>query len=454
MTKRIKKYCGPSSSALESQIDIDFAVVGTPNWFSSAWEPDALRDVPKIIVFTVRDLEQVFEFLRRKKRHGIDTETTGLSKPGNPGYTMNPVNPDVRMVLFQIGNKDKVYLIQPELIPYFKEFLESDKYLHLLHNGIYDFKWILVKYGVHLNRIYCSMLAEQVLTAGLPAVKVNLAECVRKYDPHYIISKQVRDSFITLDDEGRKMTYQMAYYSARDIVLLFSLFEEQVKELKKWKLEKTAALEFQTIFSAAEMEIEGVHLDLPIMNQIIEYWESELVKKTDRILELFELEKKDHKDDKNNLIPELSEIINLNSNVDKLRALKEIDIDLDNIQRSSLKDLAGDKNFTAQQRELARELAEYTRITKMTSTYGKNMVNKINTTTNRWHPRFHQLGSGEGASRSGSVEDSSTAATGRFSSDAQQLPKIQELFTPVPLTSLESKILYEKFGEKITRSKV
>jgi hypothetical protein len=179
-----------------------------------------------------------------------------------------------------------------------------------------------------------------------------------------------------------------------------------------------------------------------------------LVKKTDRILELFELEKKDHKDDKNNLIPELSGIINLNSNVDKLRALKEIDIDLDNIQRSSLKDLAGDKNFTAQQRELARELAEYTRITKMTSTYGKNMVNKINTTTNRWHPRFHQLGSGEGASRSGSVEDSSTVATGRFSSDAQQLPKIQELFTPVPLTSLESKILYEKFGEKITRSKV
>ena len=445
--KKVKPYFGPVSVRLETPLDINFIIVGTSEWFEQAWEPGALYNVPKIIINSKKDFKPVIDFLTKNLIHGIDTETTGFTKPGIPGYTMNPVNPDTRMVLFQIGTPERVYLIEPKLIIWLKEFLESDKYLHLLHNAIYDHKWLLVKYKIHMQRIYCSMLAEQVLTAGLPAVRVNLAECTRRYDPYHIINKQVRDSFITLDDEGRKMTYEMAYYSARDIVLMFPIMIEQVKQLKKWKLEKTAKLEFETIFPTAEMEIEGVNIDLPVMQQIIAYWEEEKIKKEAKILELFAAEKAEQGSNLSNLIPELSNLINLNSGPDKLRALKEININLDNIQRDSLKDLSKDTSFTARQRELARELAGYTRITKMTSTYGKNMVDKINVTTGKWHPRFKQLGSGEEESRTGNIEDSSTIATGRFSSDAQQFPKPSELFSPINPLSL--KYIEEEFKNKI-----
>ena len=423
---------GPVCTPLEMHVPVEYKIVGTHDWLQGAWDPGAWDSDQIIPVSSSGDLAEIKRFLNKLPVHGIDTETTGRVVKGDKYYSMNPVNPDTRMVLFQIGNEDMVYLIQPELVVEFKEWLESACFLHLLHNAIYDFKWLLVKYGIHMQRIFCSMLAEQLLVAGLLAMKVGLADCSRRHAPFWLINKAVRDSFITLDHDGRKMTREMAYYSARDIVLMFPLMRDQARMLKHWQLTTVAQDEFDVIYPTAEMEIEGVTLSLPIMRQIIEYWEQHEIDVANEIFNVFGEEKREQGDLAETLIPELTYVFNLKSNADKLSALREIDIDLDNIKRESLKEVSkNEKDFSPRQRKLAKLLAEFSNVTKMTTTYGKNMVDRINPNTNRWHPRFKQLGSGEEEGRKSGGEDKSTIATGRFSSDAQQFPKPKELFAPV-----------------------
>ena len=426
---------GPVCTPLEMHVPVNYRIVGRPDWLQSAWEPGAWDQNQVIQVTSTGDLAPIKEFLDRIRIHGIDTETTGRTVKGDKGYSMNPVNPDTRMVLFQIGNEDQVYLIDPDLVVEFKPWLESDKFLHLLHNAIYDFKWLLVKYGVHMQRVYCSMLAEQILVAGLLAMKVGLADCVRRHEPFWLINKAVRDMFIGLDDERRKLTRSMAYYSARDIVLMFPLMQDQSKLLKQWQLLDTARDEFDVIFPTAEMEIHGVNLSVPIMRQIIEYWTQHESDLGEKIFKLFTAMKKQQGSLVGSLIPGLDSVFNLKSNAEKLAALREIDINLDDIRRDTLKDVTKNKvkgkDFSPEQREMCKLMAEFSNVTKMTSTYGTNMVDKINQHTGKWHPRFKQLGSGEEEGRKSGGEDKATIATGRFSSDAQQFPKPKELYAPV-----------------------
>ena len=465
-TRKGGRSRGPVCTPLEMYVPVEYKIVGTQDWLQNAWEPGAWDADQVITVSDPGDLADVKRFLNKLPVHGIDTETTGRIIKGDKYYSMNPVNPDTRMVLFQIGNEDMVYLIQPELVIEFKDWLESPNFLHLLHNAIYDFKWLLVKYGIHMQRIFCSMLAEQLLVAGLLAMRVGLADCSRRHEPYWLINKAVRDSFITLDHEHRKLTRDMGYYSARDIVLMFPLMRDQAKMLKHFQLTTVAQDEFDVIYPTAEMEIEGVTLSMQVMRQIIEYWEQHEVDVANEIFQVLGELKREQGDLSEALIPELTHVFNLQSTRDKLAALREIDIDLDNIKRESLKGVSkgfiekktGNKtvkvkmDFTPKQRKLATLMAGFSGITKNTTTYGKNMVDKINAFTKRWHPRFKQFGSGEEEGRKSGGEDKSTIATGRFSSDAQQFPKPKELFAPVRKPD-EINHVMAVFAEKIAALK-
>jgi hypothetical protein len=432
---------GPISTPLEHYVPVEWTVVGRQNWLDGAWEPGALEDDRQIVISNSGDLAPVKTFLDGLRTVGADTETAGPYKAGDKGYSMNPLNPDTRVVLLQIGNMDRVYLVQPDLIPEFKTYLESDKVLHVGHNLIYDFKWLLVKYGIHMQRLYCSMLAEQLLTAGLMGMRVGLADSVRRRAPFWIINKAVRNTFIHLDHkfgcpdcEGgfdKRLSHEMGYYAARDIALLFPLMREQLTELKHWQLQRVAQVEFDIIPATSEMELQGVDLSLPVMRQIIEYWSQRERELAEEFFKIYHEERKRTGNAPVGIMADLDMGFNLKSNAAKLQAMRELDIDLDDIRRDTLKEASKDKDITPEQRRLLLISAEISNVFKMTTTYGKNMVDKVSPVTGRWHPRFKQLGSGEEEGRKSGGDDKSTIATGRFSSDAQQFPKPKELFAPV-----------------------
>ena len=410
-----------------------------------------------MVVDNLSVLDEVRDDLLSRRVLGVDTETTGPYMAGDKRYSLSPWNPGTRMVLAQIGTEDMTYLLEPDLVPEFKDILESESILHLLHNASYDFKWMLIKYGIHITRMYCSMLAEQLLTAGIPAMRVTLGDSVRRRPPYWLISKAIRDLFTHLDHvDGcpdclggqKKLTAKMGYYAARDIPLLFPLFREEVILLKKWKMQLCAQDEFDVIPAVCEMEIGGVCLDQPTLKQIIDYWIRREKQVSDKILKLYDSEIKKKGKTSDFLFPEMAEALNLKSNTAKLEALRNLDLDLENIKRDALKNIGKgfierkvghntvkiSVDFTPEQRELAKLLAEYSNIVKMTSTYGQNMLDKINKSTGLWHPGFFQMGSGEMEGRKSNGEGGDTTATGRMSGDAQQFPKpetrYEALFDP------------------------
>jgi DNA polymerase I-like protein with 3'-5' exonuclease and polymerase domains len=415
MARKGPRTFEPISYPLEDEIPVNYTVVGTQSWFDTAFEPEAVSLDERSVISDPSQLASIKEWLDKRQIHGIDTETTGPYKPNDKVYSMNPVNPDARIVLLQIGDESHVWVIDPALIGEFKDHIESTKHLHLAHHWLYDFKFLLTKNNIHPRRMYCSMLAQQSLTAGRVGSKVGLADCARQYSPYYLISKAVRSLFIDLNNG--KMSREMIQYAARDIPLLFPVYREQVKEIARHKLGKIVQLEFDVIPCTAEMELGGVYLDTDKLALLIKYWVDRQDKLGTKIIDEYNLRRK--KIGKPNfIIPELDEVFDLGSNKDKLEALKKIGITLDDVKRATL--LSVDDT-------IARDMGEYSGITKMTSTYGDNLLRKINETTGRWHPRFAQMGQGAGeGDSSDSGEEKETTATGRYVSDAQQFPRKKE----------------------------
>jgi DNA polymerase I-like protein with 3'-5' exonuclease and polymerase domains len=415
MARRGQVVFEPYSIALEDEVPVNFKVVGTKEWFDIAFESDALEDHEKVIISSKKDLQVVLSNIRKMKIQGIDTETTGPIDR-DKSYAMNPVNPDTRLVTFQIGNEDLVWVIQPEFVIYFKDDLESNDYLHLAHNWLYDFKFLLSKYKIHVEQRYCSMLAEQVLSAGLMGRRVGLADCARLYPPHFLISKAIRSLFIGLN--GGLMSREMVVYAARDIVLLFPVYRSQIAEAKKKQLVNTLKLEFDVIPCTAEMELGGIYLDKEKLSLYIKYWTARQVEMENEILSIYGSKRK-NMGGTNFIVPELVEVFDLASNKDKLAALRNLGVTLNDVKRATLLSIDN---------PIAKMMGEYSAITKKTSTYGDNLLRKINETTGLWHPRFAQCGAGvtEGG---GDGDDTDSTATGRYVSDAQQFPRKQDRYS-------------------------
>jgi DNA polymerase I-like protein with 3'-5' exonuclease and polymerase domains len=409
--RRSQTVFEPTSTPLEDRVPVTFRLVGSQQWFANDFESRAVRDEEKIVISDPVQLQPILAEIRRMRMVGVDTETTGPYHSADKRYATNPINEDCRIVLLQIGNKDKVWIIQPALIEHFRDMLENTDQLHLAHNWQFDFKWLLHKNNIHPRRLYCSMLAEQLLTAGLVGHKVGLADCARKYKPYWIISKAVRSQFIHLDDG--KMTRSMVKYAARDIPLLFGVFDGQIKELKKYDLNFVAQLEFDNIPVAVEMEVRGFYLDPDKLKWIVAYW-TRLQK--DMELEILKqyTDIRKAKGQVAFIVPEWLDVFDLNSNKEKLEALRNIGVALgsNDVKRATLLETKD---------PIAKLLAEYSHVLKMTSTYGDNLRKKINKRTGLYYPRFAQLGFGS-AGEDGR-DNKETTATGRWAGDAQQFPR-------------------------------
>lgn len=406
----------PVSTPLEDLIPVNYKVIGREDWFRKAFEPEALLSSEKVIIRDSSDLAPYKRWVSAQKALGGDTETTGRIVKGDKGFSMNPVNEGTRFVLVQLGTEELTLLIDPELAIEFKEPLESAAILKIFQNALYDFKWLFSKLQIHMNRIYDTMLAEQVLTAGMLGIRVGLADLVRKYDPFYLISKAVRSKFVELNDG--KMTRDMVYYAARDIPIMFPVFRSQIKELAQRNLNGTAQLEFNCIPCTAEMELGGVYLKEDKLELLIQYWLEKQSDMESQILNLYSEELKRKGFGSNYLFPGMSEVFDLGSAAQKLEALRMLGFQLDDTKRDTLMEI---------DHPIAKLLGEYSNVTKWTSTYGENMRGKINPYTGMWHPRFAQMGSGEMEAASGR-DSTTTTATGRYVSDAQQFPRKAERY--------------------------
>lgn len=352
------------------------------------------------IIRTDEGVKRAAEYLANSFVIGVDTENTGL----------DPYCKDE--LLLQIGNSDKCFVIDTfmgglDLSPV-KALLEDEKYVKVLHNAKYDYKWLIVKYGIRMSNIHCTMVAERLLTVGKLGVPqmTSLAYVVNKY-LGIEMSKKARSGFIDRDPVLNPITDDEYFYSAKDVVLLPDIYYQQIIQRDAEELVNVFNLEMRTIRPFAEMELAGCTLDIPRWKLTIEKAEKKQKELQKEIYACFK-----PVISQTNLFglapfnlgsqqQLLSNLNKLGSRLPKKKGFKVIDTKEETLSKNK------DKHKVF---ELLVRLRGYQ---KVVSSYGDSILSKINKETGRLHANFNQV----------------KAATGRASSskpNLQQVPGFNE----------------------------
>ena len=121
-----------------------------------------LADLPNPNYQYITTTEEALRHIEKIERYPIvevDTETTGL-------------DPFVdRVVLLQLGVAGRSYVFDVRDgnvdARIFKLLLENKTTLKLVQNVVFDYKMLKTNFGITLDHVYDTMLAEQLLYLGL-----------------------------------------------------------------------------------------------------------------------------------------------------------------------------------------------------------------------------------------------------------------------------------------------
>ncbi len=343
----------------------------------------------------IRDEERLEESVKEIEQSGynqlaVDSETTHLDP-----FTS-------RVLLIQVSTPEKVYIYDCQSIKAFtplKRLLEDDSYLKILQNAKFDFKMIKYHYNIELVNVFDTMLAERILTAGISR-EISLKSLTAKYLNRYM-DKTVRREFI--NQQFVEFTPAQLRYAAEDVIVLHPIYDMQSLALEKHDLMNIADLEFKTLISVGDMELNGIKLDIKKWKALINDADS---KKRVAEKKLISMLTEDNPQEQQTLFGGMHDI-NLNSNVQLLEALRKIE-GLERLKDTSSKTLQDFKEH-----EVIQALLEYRKYEKLLTAFGESMLRLVNPVTGRIHPSFDQFG----------------ADTGRFSCkdpNVQQIPSTKE----------------------------
>lgn len=316
-------------------------------------------------------------------------------------------------VLIQIGVPGISYLIDirsiKEISALFR-LLESTDILKILQNAKYDYQALKKRFGIELTNVFDTMIAEQLILAGKSSREDFSLDSISRNYLEQPLSKSVRSRF---ERSPVFFTQEMLEYAATDVAVLLEIYPKQLEELNKWGLEKIAQLEFDLVPVVAELELNGVLIDLDKWKELTQ-WLTEQRTITARNIYAMATEK----------IPQLAmfddaPIINLNSPKQVLNLLHLFGLKVQNTKAEALKRI---------NHPLTDNLVDYKLYQKLISTYGEPMLAFIKPQTGRVHAQFWQLG----------------AQSGRFSC---QKPNLQNI--PIKKTKKFRECFVAPFGYKL-----
>jgi len=314
-------------------------------------------------------LEQILSVLHAAPVLSCDTETTGLD------FRQDTLR------LIQIATPEHVYLFDLSRIPVRSVFsLFAADRLWLFHNAKFDLKFLISAGCPWPARIFDTMLASQVLRAGL-RVRHSLEELTDQ-ELSLALPKDLQAS-----DWSAELTEAHLGYAARDVGVLWSLYDCLRAALIAAGLARAAKIEFRCVKALAWMEIAGMALDA-------DRW---LARTLDDEAQLDTLTQQ-----LNAQAQDLGIVMNWASPQQIKGLFQTLGFPLPNAQAATLKQV---------DHPLANLLVRYKEVAKRVSTYGRSVIDAyFDPGTERVYPVYFQNG----------------AATGRMSCSGpniQQIPK-------------------------------
>lgn len=205
------------------------------------------------------------DWLKKETEVAFDTETN---------YTDSILQRQLKVLSFCNQSETETWVIQWEFLTIFQQkelMLELRKKLCIIHSVSFDYA-VMKKHGVVLEKVWDTLLAEQILTNGYSSESSALglqAIYLKRFSLD--ISKDAQLTFGEVDEYDD----EQIEYAAIDVIRLCSLkriqkgemkyFDDQVKEVvnrhKTKGLRKTAWWENEFVKCVADMEMTGVRID-------------------------------------------------------------------------------------------------------------------------------------------------------------------------------------------------
>lgn len=340
--------------------------------------------------FKCINIEESLELLKDMNPIGLDTETTGLDCWTD------------KLKLLQLGNRDTQIVIDCFTIDIenYRSILENPSKTFLGWNLKFDLKW-LYRHNIFPYNVYDGYLAEKLLWLGYPA---GLHPLSLKYASEHYIGVE-RDKSIRGKVIWAGLTDDVIRYSANDVRYLEDIILVQYEELRRKQLTKAIRVENMFVIPLAYTEYCGIHLD-------VEKWKAKMVKDqkklNDSLKALNTWVTTHYPNDKrftkvdlqgdlwNGFNTEPQCMINWDSPKQVQILLEELGFNLDvkdkktgGIKKSiDAKVIKPQKNVS----DIAPIYLEYKEASKVTSTYGQNVLDQINKVSKRIHTNYSQLG--------------------------------------------------------------
>ncbi|HWN11088.1 MAG TPA: DNA polymerase [Pyrinomonadaceae bacterium] len=348
------------------------------------------------VIKTEDALRKAIESASTHQVIGLDSETTELDPYHGRLRLIQLATPDgvhiVDLDAFSTGDLRNSSALAP-----LRNLLSAPRPIKIAHNAKFDAKFIKHYLGADLNGVFDTLLASQLVGAGDIEERHGLDIVASRY------LNEAVDKTERLSNWNFELSEAQLEYAARDAAILIPLREKLFERLKSDSLMDVARLEFDCIMVVAEMELTGFYMhkdrwleQLGIVdkrrNQLAEELQNVLAEESSQGT-LFGGPQRDD--------------INLDSHQQLTKALERLGIALpDSTRNWKLQPLAAEYPIIG-------TLLEYRTVQKALTSYGQNMIDLINPTTNRLHADFRQIG----------------APTGRFSCtnpNIQQVPHAVE----------------------------
>ena len=328
--------------------------------------------------------------LLKQKSVCFDTETTGL----------NPITAELVGIAFSWEVGKGFYLSFPEkrsdaqeLIEILRPFFEDESIQKIGQNLKYDIK-VLSKYNISVQgKLFDTMLAHYLINPDMSHNMEVLAETYLNYSPISIVEllgKKGKNQLSMRDISLEKITE----YAVEDADITLQLKKHFEKELKEANTQKLFyEIEIPLLRVLAEMELEGINLDVPFLNELAKDLDKDIAQLVSKIYELAGEEFNIASPKQLGIV--LFEKMKL---VDKPKKTKTG-------QYSTAEDVL---SYLAKEHEIVNYILKYRGLAKLKSTYIDTLPIQVEPTTGRVHTDYMQT----------------VAATGRLSSNNPNLQNI------------------------------
>ena len=327
---------------------------------------------------TISSVEDILKYFQDKEQLEFDTETTGLDVHS------------CKLLSAQFGDENNQYVVDTQSvdIKLFKELLENK--CIIMQNAKFDLKF-LYKENIWPNDVYDTFLAEAVLNMGRLQVRKGLDALVYRYTQQHM-SKEVRG---VIHKEG--LSKRVIEYAAKDVAYLSIIKRKQLVKLEELNLMSAINLDNKFVKVLAYVEYCGFKLDA-------DKWQSKIEKDTERLTiahnkldsYIFDNNMTKYIDGQFDMFSnKLNTTLNWSSSKQVIELFKDLGIDTKTKDKKTgmMKDSVDAKVLISQANKfpIIKMFTDYQQASKLTSTYGENVLRQIHPNTGRIHTEFRQL---------------------------------------------------------------